>query len=428
MITPYASITFDDPKNQKFSHPRFVKEIPAPPTIIRPHPHGIDVERIRRMIVESQFEIPTIDDAMIEKVRKDLGLSVKKLSFTSIMDKAKKKWKTLPRQVRVVIALMSFLKMDFEKLNKIKIEDIDMPNKKLFYWDFGDSQSKSVDMDPESEYYKQLTNTVQGEPLTTFLTKRFQRIGPTTAVKFAEFAKFKPEKRMGTLTNQELVNLSDALQKFEDFMAPDSSCLAPLGAEPLEKGIKKFFNPDFVAVVQRPASAYSGFPFIIEMGIAYGGDIKSGGPHVYRYANRIPLLYDEGSDVVLKVVNDTDWGRYKVKGEPPFIIVSHICSTRIPYKTAGKENVADRQEIERELRLALQFLSRKLSSFMSKRGQAEMAKKRANLYAKYIPMIAEFCTELSGKKKEPNYKKMLQTEIESENKKAIKEENEIENN
>ena len=47
-----------------------------------------------------------------------------------------------------------------------------MPNKKLFYWDFGDSQSKSVDMDPDSQYYKQLTNTVQGEPLTTFLTKR----------------------------------------------------------------------------------------------------------------------------------------------------------------------------------------------------------------------------------------------------------------
>ncbi len=427
LITPYASITFDDPKGQKFSHPRFVKEIPLPPTIIRPHPHGIDVERIRRMIVESQFEIPTIDDAMIEKVRKDLGLSVKNLSFTAIMEKAKKKWKTLSRQVRVVISLMSFLKMDFEKLNKIRIEDIDMINKKLHYWDFGDSQSKSVDMDPESQYYKQLTNTVQGEPLTTFLTKRFQRIGPTTAVKFAEYAGFKPEKRMGTLSNQELVNLSDALQKFEDFMAPDSTCLAPLGAEPLEKGIKKFFNPDFSAVVQRPASAYSGFPFIVEMGIAYGGDIKSGGPHVYRYANRIPLLYDEGSDVVLKVVNETDWGRYKIKGEPPFIIVSHICSTRIPYKTAGKENVADRPEIERELRLALQLLSRKLAAYMSKRGQADMAKKRANLYAKYIPLIAEFCTELAGKKKEPNYKKILE-ENAIESKQTVKEENEIGNN
>ena len=426
LITPYASITFDDPKGQKFSHPRFVKEIPPPPTIIKPHPHGIDVERIRRMIVESQFEIPTIDDAMIEKVRKDLGLSAKKLSYTSIMEKAKKKWKNLPRQVRVVISLMSFLKMDFEKLNKIRIEDIDMPNKKLFYWDFGDSQSKSIDMDPSSQYYKQLTNTVQGEPLTTFLTKRFQRIGPTTAVKFAKFAGFKPEKRMGTLTNQELVNLSDSLQRFDDFMAPDSSCLAPLGEEPLEKGIKKFFNPDFTAVVQRPASAYSGFPFIIEMGIAYGGDIKSGGPHVYRYANRIPLLYDEGSDVVIKVSRDTDWARYKIKGEPPFIIVSHICSTRIPYKTAGKENVADRPEIERELRLGLQFLSRKLAAYMSKRGQADMAKKRANLYAKYIPLIAEFCTELAGKKKEPNYKKILQ-ENSVEDVKVVKEENKIEN-
>ncbi|MDF2421569.1 MAG: DNA topoisomerase VI subunit B [Nitrosopumilus sp.] len=427
LITPYASITFDDPKGEKFSHPRFVKEIPPPPTIIRPHPHGIDVERIRRMIVESQFEIPTIDDAMIEKVRKDLGLSVKSFTFAAIMEKAKKKWKTLPRQVRVVISLMSFLKMDFEKLNKIKIEDIDMPNKKLYYWDFGDSQSKSVDMDPESQYYKQLTNTVQGEPLTTFLTKRFQRIGPTTAVKFAEYAGFKPEKRMGTLSNQELVDLSDALQKFEDFMAPDSTCLAPLGAEPLEKGIKKFFNPDFAAVVQRPASAYSGFPFIIEMGIAYGGDIKTGGPHVYRYANRIPLLYDEGSDVVLKVVNETDWGRYKVKGEPPFIIVSHICSTRIPYKTAGKENVADRPEIERELKLALQLLSRKLAAYMSKRGQADMAKKRANLYAKYIPLIAEFCTELAGKKKEPNYKKIINENV-IESKQTVEEENEIGDN
>ena len=422
LITPYASIKFDDPKGQKFYHTRFVKDIPPPPTIIRPHPHGIDVERIRRMIVESQFEIPTIDDAMIEKVRKDLNLSKQNLSFTAIMAKAKKKWKNLSRQIRVVIALMSFLKMDFEKLRKIKIEDIDMLNKKLFYWDFGDSQSKSVEMDPTSQYFKQLTNTVQGEPLTTFLTKRFQRVGPTTAVKFAEFAGFKPEKRMGAMTNQELVGLSDSLQKFEDFLAPDPSCLAPLGESPLEKGIKKFFNPDFTAVVQRPASAYSGFPFVVEMGIAYGGDIKTGGPHVYRYANRIPLLYDEGSDVVLKVINDTDWGRYKIKGDPPFIIVSHICSTRIPYKTAGKENVADRPEIERELRLGLQYLSRKLAAYMSKRGQAEMAKKRANLYAKYIPLIAQFCTELAGKKKEPNYKKILEEEIQIPKQEVKKEE------
>ena len=117
----------------------------------------------------------------------------------------------------------------------------------------------------------------------------------------------------------------------------------------------------------------------------------------------------------IKVVNDIDWSRYKAKGDPPLVIVSHICSTRIPYKTAGKENVADRQEIEKELRLTIQFLARKLSVFMNKRGQAEAARKRANLYAKYVPLIAQFCTELAGKKKEPQYQKILQEEKPIEN-------------
>lgn len=410
LITPYATLSFDDPKGQKFSHERFIRTVPPSPTIIPPHPHGVDVERIRRMIAESLFEMPTINDAMIEKVRKDLYLSKKNFSYTAIMEKAKRKWKNLSRQVRVCLALMSFLKMDFERLSRIKIEDIDVPNQKIFYWDFGSSQSRSVNMDPSSKYYRQLVNTVQGEQLNTFLSKRFQRVGQGTAAKFAEFAGLRPEKRMGTMTNQELVELSASLQNYDGFLAPDSSCLAPLGAEPLEKGILKFFSPQFAAVVQRPPSAYSGFPFIVEMGIAYGGEILRGGPHVYRYANRIPLLYDEGSDVVLKVVNEIDWARYKVKGDPPFVIVSHICSTRIPYKTAGKENVADRPEIEKELRLALQYLSRKLSAYMSKKGQAEAARKRANLYAKYVPMIAEFCTELAAKKRPPKYGQLLEIE------------------
>jgi DNA topoisomerase-6 subunit B len=408
LITPYATITFDDPKGEKFRYTKIVRTMPPPPSIIRPHPYGIDVETIKRMSRDSEFQIPTVDNKTIEKVRSELGLKKKDLNFDGIMEKTKRKWSTLTRPVRVVLATMSFLKMDFDKLSKIRIDSIDVANKKLTYWDFGESKSFDIDMDPESDYYKQLTNTVQGEMLVTFLTKRFQRVGRTTAEKFVNFAGFKPEKRLGTMTNQELVKLSDSLQKYTDFLSPDPSCLAPLGETPFEKGIKSFFNPDFLAVVQRRASAYSGFPFVIEMGIAYGGEIPSNGPNVYRFANRIPLLYDEGSDVVLKVVNDTDWGRYKVKNDPPLVIVSHICSTRIPYKTVGKENVADRPEIERELRLALQFLSRKLSSYMSKKGQAEMAKKRANLYSKYIPLIAQFCTELSGKKKQLNYQKMLE--------------------
>ena len=411
LITPYATISFDDPKGEKFHHKAIIRVMPPAPTIIAPHPYGIDVETIRRMLVDTHYQIPNVDDKMIEKIRKELGMAKKKFNYNDIMKKADKKWKSLTRPVRVVIALMSFLQADFEKLQRIRIEDVDLRNNKLVYWDYSTSQTIAVNMETENPYYKQLANTVQGESLIHFLTKRFQRVGPTAATEFCKFAKFKPETRVGNMSDQDLVKLSDALQTYEGFRSPDPTCLAPLGEIPLEKGIERRFQPDFMAVVQRTASAYSGFPFIIEMGIAYGGNIKSNGLKVFRFANRIPLLYDEGSDVVLKVVNDTDWGRYKVRSDSAsMVIVSHICSTRVPYKTVGKENVADRPEIERELRLALQFLSRKLSSYMSKKGQAEMAKKRANLYSKYLPLIAQFCTELAGKKKEPNYQKMIKEE------------------
>jgi len=410
LITPYASIKFDGPRNVEDDHQSFIKivrKMPPPPSIIKPHPYGVDVETLKRMIHDTHYQIPIVDNKMITKVRKELGLLKKNLNVEGILDRAEKRRNNLSRPVRIVIAMISFLKMEFDALSKIRIEDLDIPNGKLTYWDFGESTSHTIDMDPSSPYYRQLVNTVQGDTLSSFLTKRFQRIGPTTAIKFAEFSKFKPEKRIGSLTNEDLVKLADSLQKFDNFLSPDPSCLAPLGEEPLVRGIMRKFDPDFAAVVQRGASAYSGFPFIVEMGIAYGGKIQSGGPRVYRFANRIPLLYDEGSDVVMKVVNEVEWTRYKVKGEAPLAIFSHICSTRIPYKTVGKENVADRPEIERELKLALQFLARKLSIHMSKRGMAEMAKKRANLYSKYIPLVAQFATKLANKKKEPNYKQMM---------------------
>jgi DNA topoisomerase VI subunit B len=415
LITPYASITFEDPSGEKFHYPRIVKDMPRPPTVIKPHPHGIDVETIRRMITDTHYQIPAIDNKMIDKVKKELRLK-KNLSPKEILEKAQKRWSDISRPVRTVISVMSFLNIDFEGLKKIRIDDIDIANKTITYWDFGESQTHSVELDPESPYYKQLASTVQGDTLLTFLTKRFQRVGPTTAEKFCDFAKFKPDKRIGSMTNEELVKLADALQKFEEFLAPDPSCLAPLGEEPLSKGIMKFFNPEFAAVWQRNASAYSGFPFVVEMGIAYGGDIPPNGLKVYRFANRIPLLYDEGSDVVLKIVNETEWSRYKIKGDPPLVIVSHICSTRIPYKTVGKENVADRPELERELKNALQYLARKLAVHMSRQGAADMAKKRANLYSKYVPLIAQFATELAGKKKEPNYNQLIRmgSEIEEQ--------------
>lgn len=381
--------------------------MPPPPTTIMPHPYGVDVETIRRMTVESMADIPKMDEKMLNKVRSELKIKEKTLTRKAVLKAAPRLWKDLTRNTRIIVSLIFFLDMEPDKLERLHIDDINIARNELTYLDQVTSKSTAVLLDPESIYYKQLARIVQGETLVTLLTKRFQRIGTKTAEKFSTYAGFKPDTRLGSMSNTDLVKLSDALQKFTEFRPPDPTCLAPLGMDPFERGIRRSLNPDFCVTVQRPASAYSGFPFVIELGIAYGGDVPSEGLKVYRFANRIPLLYDEGSDVVLKVIGDIDWPRYKIKGDPPLVIISHICSTRIPYKTVGKENVADRVEIERELRLALQYLLRKMSAYMSKKGQAESARKRANLYQKYLPLIAQFCTELAGKKKKPAYENIL---------------------
>ena len=108
LITPYATITFDDPKGEKYRYTKVIRTMPSSPTIIRPHPHGIDVETIRRMLLDTHYQIPAVDDNMISKVRKELGLSNKNLNHSEIMDKTQKKWKTLTRPVRIVMAWCHF--------------------------------------------------------------------------------------------------------------------------------------------------------------------------------------------------------------------------------------------------------------------------------------------------------------------------------
>jgi DNA topoisomerase-6 subunit B len=194
-----------------------------------------------------------------------------------------------------------------------------------------------------------------------------------------------------------------------------------LGEEIMNAGIMKELQPEFVAMSIRPPSAYSGFPFIVEVGIAYGGKQIPPGVRILRFANRIPLLYDEANDVAFKMINDEiDWKRYRVPQEAPIAIITHVCSTKVPYKTVGKEYLADRPELERELKNATRDILRKLSTFLAHKGSMEFQKKRLNIYGKYLPLIAQFSTELAGQKKVPDYKALLKSQqIEGAEEEAI---------
>jgi len=409
LITPYANITLEDPSGNKAKFKRITHSIPEPPVEVNPHPTGVDVETLRRLISREYNTPPSFGEEMKERVKKELGAERINQSAETVADLAKKRWEKLSRNVKTAVSLIVLLDINLDDLEKIRVDKVDIPNSKISYITLLDENYHTIKLKKIYPFFKHLSSLVEGDTVATFMTKNFQRVGATTAKKFLEKeAKIDPNKKAGTLSNEEIVKLADGMQRYPGFLAPDASCLSPLGEKSLEAGIRTIFNPEFVATVQRPPSAYSGFPFVVEMGMAYGGAIQANTISLYRFANRIPLLYDEGSDVAMKVIEEVDWPRYKVSQEAPLIIVTHICSTRVPYKTVGKEYIADRPEIEYELRNGIRFLARKLSAFLSKKGSLEMAKKRAGIYSKYIPMMAQFSTELSRAKKPPRYKVLLE--------------------
>jgi DNA topoisomerase-6 subunit B len=184
--------------------------------------------------------------------------------------------------------------------------------------------------------------------------------------------------------------------------------LSPLGEELLRAGILKELKPEFTAVYERKPSTYAGHPFIVEVAVAYGGGIpKKSDFVVYRFANRIPLLYDEASDVSFRVIKGINWRRYKVSPDMPMAVLVHICSTKVPYKTVGKEFIADRPEVKREVLNGVREVARELQHFLSRQEHVERERKRLNVFAKYLPKIAQFSTDLAGRKEPPDIEKLL---------------------
>jgi DNA topoisomerase-6 subunit B len=273
------------------------------------------------------------------------------------------------------------------------------------------------------EAFKRLVKITEEKTLEGFMVTHFHRVGEGIAEKFLSFAGIKPDLHPNKLTNEQIVKIVDALQQYPKFLPPDGSVLSPVGEEILQAGIVKELQPEFSTVLERPPGSYSGFPFLIEVGLAYGGKALEPGRKLFRFSNRIPLLYDESSDVSFKVMNEQiDWRRYHIPDDAPLALLTHICSTKIPYKTVGKEYIADRPEIEAEIRNAMREVLRRLSLFLSKKGSMEAVQRKINIYGKYLPMIAKFSTELAELKKLPNYKQLIKEEAQVEEQTAVSDE------
>jgi len=257
------------------------------------------------------------------------------------------------------------------------------------------------------ETIQRITRVTRCQNMLDFMRENFHRVGEQTARHFLAFAGISEKMNPRGMKPDDVVNLVQAMKNFNDFLPPDAGCLSPLGEDLLRAGVLKEIEPEFVSVHQRKPSAYSGHPFIVEIAMAYGGKVPvKDDVLLYRFANKIPLVYDESGDVCWRIVKSINWRRYGIMPGMPFAVLVHLCSTKVPYKTVGKEIIADRPEVSREILNGIREVSRQLQHYLSRRERVERQVRRLNIFAKYLPKIADFSARLGGRNLLPDVNKL----------------------
>ena len=250
---------------------------------------------------------------------------------------------------------------------------------------------------------RMLKNT-NARTIGSFLSTEFCRMGAKTisdVCKVAEVDKHLQPKR---ISRDEADRLMQSLQKTK-IMAPPTDCLSPIGKDALIKGLKKEINAEFITAVTRPPAVYRGYPFQIEAGIAWGGEVESEGQaKIMRYANKVPLLYQKSACASTKAVAETNWKRYGLnqtggRGIPtgPIVIAVHMASVWVPFTSESKEAVANYPEIIDEMKLALQECGRQLGTHIRAKYRAREALMKKNTVLRYAPEIASALHELTKK-------------------------------
>jgi DNA topoisomerase-6 subunit B len=234
------------------------------------------------------------------------------------------------------------------------------------------------------------------------LTTEFSRVSPAVAEAICARAKVSATTRPSRLSGDQVERIFQAIPQVR-IMAPPTACLSPIGEELLQNGLEQGVEADYFSAVTRPPAVYRGNPFQIEVGLAYGGKLGAEEPaELYRFANRVPLQYQQSACAITKSLIATDWKKYGLQQSRgampagPMIAFVHIASVWVPFTSESKEAVASYPEIVKEIRLALMEAGRRVGVFVRRRKREADELKKRTYIEKYIPHIGDALKQILG--------------------------------
>jgi DNA topoisomerase-6 subunit B len=234
-----------------------------------------------------------------------------------------------------------------------------------------------------------------GKTVKEMLVESFSRVSPAVAAEVCKVARVSPKTPADRIQGDDLERLHKALGEVK-VMAPPATAVVPIGEALLIEGLKRrFSHAEFYASTTRPPSVYRGNPFVVEVGLAFGGDLPvDEAAEIMRFANRVPLQYQPKACAISESVYQTNWRGYDLQqpkgGLPvaPLAVAVHLASVWVPFTSEAKEAVAHYDELLREMKLAVQECGRKLAAHIRARAHAQREEKRRSLFERYIPEVA----------------------------------------
>ena len=238
--------------------------------------------------------------------------------------------------------------------------------------------------------------------LYEFLQTRFCRVSSATASRMCSAIGVTSRTRAGDIEAPQAEKLFKVFED-EKLPPPPTDCLAPIGVRQLLAGMLKGVKAEFYAASTREAAVYRGRPFQIEAAIAFGGDLPGDqSARVIRFANRVPLLFQQSACSSFKAVEETPWKNYAMQ-QPrgslpvgPLVVMIHMASVWVPFTSESKEAIADYDEIRKEMRLALMECGRKLGTYLRKRQKMRRESERRDVFERYIGEIAKAIHAITG--------------------------------
>jgi DNA topoisomerase-6 subunit B len=363
----------DKPGNETLTFPRAADELPKEAVEIRPHPHGVELGALMLMARESKshdvrgFLQSTFSRVSAQAAEEILG----KVPWTK---------KTVrPRALGEDRAMAEAL---HKAIGETKL------------------------MSPPTNCLSPIGDELMRKGLVSFLNviESEGEAGDENAQLDLDAAAMKPAKKGGRAAAAKAAPVKPAP---EQTTVPDA---------PPEEGVEKIKGHSyFIATVTRAPRVYRGNPFQVEVGLAYGGSWPPDKTiELFRFANRVPLLFQRGACGITEAIVRTDWRNYLLsqpKGSlpvGPMALLVHVASVWVPFTSESKEAVAHYPEIIKEIQLAAQECGRKLATFIRKRKAADYQAQRRSIFELYIEEVATAIGRITGRKPGPIKREFLQ--------------------